>query len=473
MSVSATSSTSMGTISMNGNSTAYGAVQGSELFNVTGYNNTALLAGANDTVDILGGAYDTIDLNSTGFANAVTDVINLGASTFDQIIASHALSHATIMVTGAIGPNTVALTNHSGSTSIVLGSVGDTALQGPALGDKVSLNGDASNNIAFTSGGNAQVAVGSAHDGMSQFSTAITLTGVANTVIGGDEAFTMTNATGALNTVALGDGNNVVNLAGGANVVTLGNGNNTLTLMGQHETATLGAGSNTITTGFGLHYLTFAAGGAGSTDTSTIVGGSQNIHGGDENFVINSGTRGSNLFASLGNGNNTITLANGTITGATLGRTLTNTATNTISLGRGNAGLTFNGGHDNVVLGDAKGSSGFDTVKLNATLLGTNVTMAGSFDTITLTQDANAAIHDTSVNGGLSITLIADAAHGFGTVAIDGLANDDMAQIHLVGAGAYTMTTDTTPAGGVTLHFGQGSVDLVGLQSVPNHLFGG
>jgi hypothetical protein len=70
----------------------------------------------------------------------------------------------------------------------------------------------------------------------------------------------------------------------------------------------------------------------------------------------------------------------------------------------------------------------------------------------------------------MSFILDADKAGGFGNIVINGLANDDLAHITLVGASAYTISVDQTAAGGITLNFDHGSVDLVGLQSVPNNL---
>ncbi len=458
------------TISLNGNSIGYGAASGNELFNLTGYDNSVLLGGANDTVNVVSGLDDQFDLNSTGFTGAVTDSLNLGASSFGHITTSHALNGASVAITAAGGPNTISLTNHGGATSISLGYVGDPALQGPTLANLVTLNGDATNSVIL-SAGDAIVRIGAALDGMSSFASNVVFTGVDNTLAGGDEAFTVSNATATLNTITLGNGRDNISVAGTGNAVTLGNGQDFLALSGSLNTATLGSGADTVAITGGLERLSFATANAGVQEIVTVAGGATYIHGGDENFAINSALRATLIAATLGNGNNTIAMAFGNAH-LVLGDSLTNTANNSVTLSHGGAIATFNGGVDNISL---KGSTavGADKITLNATMLGTLLTTSGVFDTVTLTQDANATINDTGVNAGLSLTLDADASGGFGTIAITGLASDDLAQIHLAGASTYSITTDATAVGGITLHFAHGSVDLVGLQAVPNSLFGG
>ena len=460
------------TITMNGNSTGYGIGQGAEVFNLAGYYNTVLLAGASDTVNITNGNYDTVDLNSTGFTSGTTDVINLGTSAFDTVSSSHAVRFSDVTVTAIGGPNTIALDNVAGTTSLYLGNLGDPALQtGLGLGDSVTLNGDANNTVVFSSGGDATVAIGSAGDGQQQGVANVSLWGYGNTVTGGDEQFTVTNKafSAGRNSVSLGNGNNSVFLAGAHSTVHLRDGNNTLTLYGGKASATLGGGRNTVTTGYGSSKVVFAAGHAGSTDTMVMHGGTLVLHGGDENFDITSNKQHANLAAVLGNGNNTINLQTGAAR-LSLGSSIANTAYNSVTVQHGTGGsFTFNGGTDTVALGDAR-SGGGNTIHLNGTMLGTTLAAAGSFNHITLTNDANATISD--MGKGIDITLDADHHGGLGAVAIGGLEFDDLARIHLVGAGAYTISVDDTPVGGITLHFAQGSVDLVGLQSVPNHLFG-
>ncbi len=464
-----TSTTS--TIAMNGRSTAYGMSTGNEVFNLNGYDNTVLMGGAADTVNILGGQFDCIDLNTTGFTGATADVINLGASAFDQVISSQALYNSNVSITASGGPETVSMVNHGGQTNVTLGNVGDTNLQGRAYGNIVKLNGDATNSVDLTSGGNAFVTIGAAGDAMTGYSSSVSVVGVQNTIQGGDESFNLQNATSIENTITLGNGSDHVSIAGARNTIALGNGADTLAVSGSGNVATLGSGADVVSVGGGSATLTFAAGNAGVADRVTMSNSYAQIHGGNENFTITSATHKAFLGASLGDGNNTIDLAYGNarlIVGTDVG----NTGHNSVTLAHGGATATFNGGVDTITLGGSH-AVGADHVTLNATLLGTSLNTSGMFNNVNLTQDANAAITDTGVNAGLLITLNADSTGGFGNISIDGLAHDDLAQIQLVSASAYSVTADNTAAGGVTLHFDHGSIDLVGLQSVPTHLFGG
>jgi hypothetical protein len=454
------------TIALNGNDTGYGDSSGDEIFNVTNYGNTALLAGANDTVNILSGGYDTIDLNSTGFTNAVTDSILLGASDEDIIEASHVLYDSTIQITGTGGPNLVSFVNHGGTTSIALGTAGNAV--GGANAPLI-LNGDANNSVSYAYGGGAVVNIGSAVDGLSAYDSTVALAGIDNIVAGGDENFTVGNSSG-FNDVTLGNGTDQVALGGDSNTVVLGNGNDSLTFVGAHDSAMLGTGNDAVTLSASLSSVVFASGDAGVTDTVTFQGGHDRIVGGDQNFTI-TGSKEVGPHIVLGNGTDTLNLP-GVGGNITLGSTdLSNTSTDTVNVGKGAVILKLNGGVDNVTLADDGARYGNDRVQLNGTLLGTTLTAAGSYDTVTLTQDSNLALTDASHNGGLLLTIDADSEGGMGDISVTGLGGDGYAHIHLVNASSYTITVDQTQAGGVTVHFVHGSIDLIGLQAIPNNLF--
>jgi hypothetical protein len=234
-----------------------------------------------------------------------------------------------------------------------------------------------------------------------------------------------------------------------------------------HNSLTAGTGSNDVSSTQGWLHAAFAAGGAGSTDSVSFSGGRNIVTGGSENFTVDGGRTGSGI-VRLGDGNDQVSLASGYVT---LGSSTANTAQDSVSVVRGGGNVTLNGGVDQVTLSDTK--QGYDKVQLNGTLLGTTLSAAGSFDSITLTADANAAITETAVNGGLSLVIDGDKAGGIGDISVSGLSQDDLAHITLVGLGAYTVTTDDTPVGGLTLHFAHGSIDLIGLQAISNHLITG
>jgi len=456
----------MTVINVNGDSTAYGASSGSETFVLNGYQNTVLLAGADDTVTLAGGGNDLVDLNSTGFNWATTDSVDLGQGIYDSIISSHALEGANVGIASGYGETVVSLNNQNGVTSLSLGNQGDVVNQpGLGLNDIVTLNGDAANSVNFTNGSGAEVTIGTAGDGLSGYASAVALYGAFNTLTGGDESFTATDQSGQ-NVLALGNGNNNLAFGGDQNSVAVGDGNNSIAFSGAFDTLSAGTGNNTLTTSSGHLHARFAAGGVGSTDVLNLGGNGNFIAGGSENFVIESGKGGVGL--RLGNGNNTIAIGTGSVV---LGMNAANQGTNALEVSRGNAHVALNGGTDQVNLLDQK--LGHDRVVLNGTQIGTNLTAQGSFDSITLTADANAAITETAVNGGLSLTVDGDHAGGIGTISIDGLAQDDLAHINLVNLGTYTVTVDNTAQGGLTLHFGQGSIDLIGLQTISNHLISG
>jgi hypothetical protein len=439
------------TITMIGNSTGYGASTGSEVFSLTGYYNSVLLSGASDLVAIAGGEFDSIDLNATGFSAPTHDSIDLGQSAFNTVTTSHDLYGSSVTITGGSGPNQVSLVNHGGDTTVSLGYAGSALTEsGTVPPNAVTLNGDATNSIGFSGSGDADVSVGQAGDGLFGYSTAVSLSGVLNHVVGGDEAFSISGNTG-LSSISLGNGNDTVSLAGNQNKVSVGTGNNVITLAGSNDSVTL------------------AQGGAGANDMIYKQGFGSKIAGGNENVTI-AGTAASVGNISLGNGNDVLNVSGGG-GHAVFGSSIANTATDQVTLGQGGGNLTFNGGLDSVLLQDFHGHEGADTVILNGTMLGTSLTAMGVFDNVVLTQDANASITDHKVNGGFSATIEGDGNGGMGTVSITGLATDDMAHVHLVGLSAYTVTPDTTPAGGVTLHFSEGSLDLVGLQVIPNNFF--
>ena len=210
------------TITMNGDATGYGASTGSESFVLNGYQNTVLLAGAADTVTLAGGGLDVVDLNATGFTNATTDMINLGQSSFDRVIASHALENSALTVDGGFGETSISLIDHGGSVVLDLGNQGDVVNKaGLGLNDIVMLNGDAANNVAFTNGNGADVTIGAAGDGLTHDASSVALFGDYNLLLGGDENFNVSDASG-LNMVTLGNGDNTLTLGGDQNAITLG-----------------------------------------------------------------------------------------------------------------------------------------------------------------------------------------------------------------------------------------------------------
>ncbi len=454
------------TITLNGNTTGYGSSFGSEAFVLNGYQNTVLLAGATDSITLASGGLDTLNLNASGFTWGATDTIDLGQGAFDRVMASNALSGSSIHVGGGYGETTLTLANHGGSTVLDIGNLGNAANNfGLGLDDVVVLNGDATNSVSFMNGNGADLSIGSAADGDYGYGSTVALSGVYNLVTGGDENFTVTGAAGS-NDAALGSGNDTLTLGGGRNTVVLGGGNNSVTFGGITNALTLGDGNNVVTSAEGGLTVHAAAGGAGQSDAISVAGSRNQIFGGDQNFSVTD-PHGSGL-VKLGNGNDTISLACGSIT---LGTGVSNSAANAVTIANGGAHVVLNGGTDQVALNDH--FRGGDQVILNGTVIGSTLTAQGSFDSITLTADANAAITETAGHSGLQLTIVGDASGGFGDISVTGLSKDDLAQINLVGLGAYTVSVDNTPVGGLTLQFAHGSIDLIGDQAILNTLIRG
>ena len=410
-----------------------------------------------------GGAVVTIGQAGDGFEGYTSSV------TMSGVLNKLAGGDASVTVSTTSGLNSVilgdgnnslvlagdqnAVTLGNGNNSLTLEGIHETALLG--TGNNVVDGGLGFSSIVFGAGG----------AGSTDF---LQFSGSMNHVTGGDEAFTIFGSAGGSNILSLGNGTDAITLGGNANKLSLGSGNDALTLTGQHNAASFGTGNNVVQSEAGGNSFTFAAGGAGSTDSVTTRGVGNQVTAGDENVTITG--NGANLgIVTLGNGNDVLNVNGGGH--AVIGTSRANVAQNTATIGGGNAHLTFNGGMDSITLNDAKGVAGYDTVKLNGSMIGTTLDAKGVFDTVTLTNNANAAITEETANGGMSITIDGNAHGGIGDISVAGLSGDDLAHIHLSNTSAYTVTTDNTPAGGLTLHFVSGSLDLVGLHALPNSLF--
>ncbi len=108
-------------------------------------------------------------------------------------------------------------------------------------------------------------------------------------------------------------------------------------------------------------------------------------------------------------------------------------------------------------LADGSGSR----VTLDATMLGTALSVGSMFDRLMLTGEANAPM----------VSPAADAGGDAGADNATGQAADTLTHMNLVGASTHTIILDGTAIGGITLHFPSGSLDLAGLQSLPHELF--
>ncbi len=407
-------------IVLTGGETVFGTAidnTGTDDFLVGGAANTIVEGGGNLIVngaDLPNGVgWDTATTIYLGQAYQVNDQITLdGASNF---ISGGYLYESTVnvAVTGfglaaaQQGKNIISLNNEFGNTNVSL----------TGKSNKVTLNSDATNNIA-TGGGYATVSVGVGGDLNFFYTTNIKLTGGFNTVTTGDQNSNIRGG-GANNTITMGDGNNIVTLAGqfntitawgGTNVITAGKGNDKVTFLGSNGTD-----------GPAFVYDPQIPIGGPPTDTVTLAGADNTVTATYENMMINgsAGTGGSTL--NFGNGNNGITLGGNT---------------NSVLVGNGANGIFLTGnanivtvtdgagvGFDNVTLGNGSGNAvNFDFAggSVNATSLGVNtVTQAAAAFTV-VNVDLNSGTGLISLgNGSDAIT-----ANGVGSVISAGNGND-------------------------------------------------
>lgn len=184
----------------------------------------------------------------------------------------------------------------------------------------------------------------------------VVTTGTGNNTVDLGSGNNRLTTLGGNDIVIAGDGNNIINVGEGTNSVTLGNGTNQVTSGDGNDTIILGVGAATVVAGQGVNNITSA-------------GGIVNITTGDGNDTISAGGSGT---VTAGQGNNTITMGNGT---------------NIITTGDGNDTITTGTGSTKIIAGnglniitttaatvDIIGGSGNDTI---TALSGAGVIVAG------------------------------------------------------------------------------------------------
>ena len=467
---------------------------GTDIFDVTGLNNTAISGAGNLTVQ----GFTTLppvsvtDSRTTVILNAnkgtVNDLINLNGQ--DNVIymngvgspgEAHLTGGSTVNVTvsqsalpvseASGGNNYVNLFNDAGTTNVTL--------SGPA--NTVILNGHANNTVDMTgtlsgSAGGSTVVIGgpvteaspqgpidddlfTTSDTWGSMNTAkITLSDSYNTVITGDENTTVTGGS-SHNSIAVGDGTNSITLTGGHNSIDVGGGFNTIDT---------GSGNATVLIQGADHSnLPPAAGDndglpSNPKDKVTLRGGNNKVFANYEDVFVNnidSTSSGGDLII-LGNGNNAINEFGNS---------------NTMIVGDGINTVDSQGNNDLVIVQDPTGV-GTDTVTLDS---GTNnlvsldhaagaVSAVGldSLGNITTNTVVQAGTNDVSVNfqtgtGNISLgdgndTVTANGAND--TVALGSGNNVVMAN------GANTIVGITDKAGAtenVTAN-GNGAIVVVG-----------
>ena len=405
----------------------------------------------------INGVKDTFRLD--GNKNSLSDTTATTASTINFSVLGNGGANAvnvtkadTSKITVAIGVdgtanapaggNMVNISNISGTNSVAIGGTKNS----------VTLNGQATNTVMFTAGGNT-ANIGSptvpGDDDLFGNKATVTFAGTGNTLFGGDENFTVSGSTGS-STVHLGDGTNVVTMGGTGNTVSVWGGNNNINAGGSGAKVTiLGLDGNNTATPTDPDGPDDAPVPASPTDNVTIAGTGDSVTATYENVNISGlGVTGATT-VKLGDGNNSIVLGDNALGNLAGGSSVTvgngsnhiNVTGNgsTLTLGDGPNGVVLSGNNNKVVVNDPNGV-GQDNVQLGAGTgdnvaldhAGGKVTGSGT-GTTTVTQAGSNAVTVSLGKGTGLITL----GNGNDTITANGNGTHVTA-----GNGADTVTAN-------------------------------
>jgi len=441
--------------------------QTDNFFNL-GTDNTIVGLGGNVNVTGLGpDSATTVYLTSTSPASNVdvTDSIvdngsgnTLSNDFFGMIAPITGGSTISFTVNGPGGGNTVSLTDSSdstfnvtangigGSNTVTLGNSGgiNTVSLGGSL-DKVTLNGDATNTVTL-GGGSASVHIGSSDDDLFGWSSTVTFSGTGNTLVGGDENFSVSGSTGS-STVHVGDGENTISMGGAGNTVSVWGGDNWIDAGGGGSHVTIlgldGTGAATPTDPDGGALGDDGPVPLSPTDDVTIAGSGDSVTATYENVNV-SGILASAATITLGNGNNSVVLGlpsapfgpgGNHVTVGNGGNSINVRGNgNAITVGDGANGVTLSGNTNTVTVNDPTGvgkdvvqlgAGAGDTVKLGdaagsvtGTGLGTTTVSQSGPNAVTVNLN-NGTGHITLGDGNDTVT-----ANGGGTMVVAGNGND-------------------------------------------------
>lgn len=272
-----------------------------------GFSNTVALGAGTDVIN--GSAYNAITLNGTNLTLAEQGGTVVSVTSGDVVIAFEGYSgissnndivyvaNNNAMITLDGYNNTVAGFNLANAKSAT-GANGAVTVSG-GLGNSTILLGDGQDSITLggyvntvdlgngddivNAGlGNATVALGNGSD-------KVTVSGFGSSIVAGNGDDTVTGA-GYGNHVNLGDGANVVALDGYGNAVTVGNGGNIIASGSGGDQVTAGGGNNTIALQGFNNTVTLGAGtdviNAGSDDTVTLTSTNLTLAGGTGAMVF-------------------------------------------------------------------------------------------------------------------------------------------------------------------------------------------
>ncbi len=311
------------------------------------------------------GASDSIVLQS-GYSNETATVTHVGMT-----------------LTGEANSTGILLNLGTGVTSFTLAGLAPINVHDSLQGNAIV--GNAGNNIITVTGGANSVIGGLGTDRLvvdyhlatgavtgdstSNFTDAGGLGSVTITA-GTFENFTVLTGSGA-DTLTVGNGNNIVHAGTGANTVTAGNGANVISGGTNADTITAGNGGNFINGGNGTNTITSGAGndtiltgtgpdtivaGAGN-DMITILGGADTVHAGAGSDLLTVNYAASVTAVTMSPPSGSLAGYSGTIADSS-GNTATFDGVETFNItsGSGNDAITTGDGNDRLL-----GGAGNDT----------------------------------------------------------------------------------------------------------------
>lgn len=341
-----------------------------------GGSTTASLAGPNDVVILNSDATNVVSTGAdvTGHGNAIIAIgapfdDNFGATTSVTAAGSGneiSVGDANATVNGGTSNNTIALGDGentvavSGALNTISVGGGDNTINAGSGTDAVYILGiDGASLPAFSPDFNDPVP--------SSPSDIVTIAGANDLVTATYEDVTVlgTGVTSAA-TIDLGDGDNTILLNGtGGDHITVGNGTNSVRASGNLNVLALGAGDNQIVL-------------SGNANTATVT---DTTGTGTDNFQIQGGV-GDSIVLGMAGGSVTGTATTGV---TTVTQALTSANQVNVNLGNGTGAVTLGNGHDTVTANGAasviKVGSGVDTINANGA--GDNVTFGNGADTVT------------------------------------------------------------------------------------------
>ena len=345
---------------------------------ITGVSDTFTLHGSkNSLIDTTPTPASTINFtvlgnggsNSVNVTNAPGSKVNVNIGVDPSATAP--AGHNTVDInTLPGGTNTVSLGGADNMVNLV-GSTNTVSIGGP--GSAVLLDGMATNNVTFA-GGASTVGIGFADDDHFGWSSSVTFAGTGNLLGGGDEDYTVSGSTGG-STVKVGDGENSIMMGGAGNTVSVWGGDNWIVAgtgsVGNQHVTILGLDGTGLPTPTDPDGPDDAPVPLSPTDYVTISGVGDSVSATYENVNI-WGTMIGGATVTLGNGNNTVSLAaagsiapggNHVTVGNGGNGIAVGGSSNVITVGNGANGVTLNGNGNVVTVNDPTGV-GNDIVQL-------------------------------------------------------------------------------------------------------------